>query len=157
MARASANIGSEPFAGFVEFVMKPYFSWLPGSLVAWAALHDVVEFVGGIFLAAGFLTRYVAAALSGTMVSHRRRRPSGGRGEGGPGGAGAGAPEARQSPSLAHKLSFLSHATPNPKESRQDGSKRLKKTIFQKRRPLVKNHAFEPARISSIVFVCVSR
>ena len=23
--------------------MKPYFSWLPGSLVAWAAIHDVVE------------------------------------------------------------------------------------------------------------------
>jgi uncharacterized membrane protein YphA (DoxX/SURF4 family) len=49
--------------------MKPYFSWLPGSLVAWAAIHDVVEFVGGILLAAGFLTRYAATALAGTMVS----------------------------------------------------------------------------------------
>lgn len=66
---AAANIGTEPFNGFVEFVMKPYFSWLPGSLVAWAAIHDVIEFVGGILLAAGFLTRYAAAALSGTMVS----------------------------------------------------------------------------------------
>lgn len=70
---AAANIGTEPFNGFVEFVMKPYFSWLPGSLVAWAAIHDVIEFVGGILLAAGFLTRYAAAALSGTMVSPRKR------------------------------------------------------------------------------------
>ena len=28
-----ANVGTEAFNGFVDFVMKPYFSWLPGSLV----------------------------------------------------------------------------------------------------------------------------
>mmetsp|Transcript_39472 Transcript_39472/g.58091 ORF Transcript_39472/g.58091 Transcript_39472/m.58091 type:complete len:124 (+) Transcript_39472:50-421(+) len=65
----AANVGTEAFDGFVEYVMTPYFSWLPGSLVAWAAAHDVVEFVGGLFLAAGFLTRFVAVSLSGTMLS----------------------------------------------------------------------------------------
>lgn len=63
-----ANIGTEAFNGFVEFVMKPYFSWLPGSLVAWAAVHDVAEFAGGILLALGAFTRYTAAVLTGTMA-----------------------------------------------------------------------------------------
>ena len=49
--------------------MTPYFSFLPGPLELWAALHDYVEFIGGIFFALGFLTRPAALSLMGTMLS----------------------------------------------------------------------------------------
>ena len=49
--------------------MKPYFSFLPGSLDLWAALHDYAEFFGGILFAIGFLTRPAAFTLLITMWS----------------------------------------------------------------------------------------
>jgi len=49
--------------------MKPYFSFLPGSLDFWAAVHDYAEFFGGAFLAIGFLTRPAALSLLITMMS----------------------------------------------------------------------------------------
>jgi putative oxidoreductase len=64
-----ANFGSDPFNGFVDFIMKPYFSFLPGDLTLWAALHDYVEFFGGALFAIGFLTRPAALSLLGTMLS----------------------------------------------------------------------------------------
>mmetsp|Transcript_20776 Transcript_20776/g.41871 ORF Transcript_20776/g.41871 Transcript_20776/m.41871 type:complete len:229 (+) Transcript_20776:3-689(+) len=62
-----ANFGTEAFKGFIDFIMKPYFSFLPGDLSLWAALHDYAEFFGGIFLAIGFLTRPAALSLFLTM------------------------------------------------------------------------------------------
>ena len=47
--------------------MKPYFSFLPGSLETWAAIHDYAEFFGGAFLVVGFLTRPAALSLLITM------------------------------------------------------------------------------------------
>jgi len=64
-----ANVGTPEFQGFVDFIMKPYFGFLPGSLEGWAALHDYAEFVGGICFALGFLTRPAALTLLGTMLS----------------------------------------------------------------------------------------
>jgi len=64
-----ANFGTPEFQGFVDFVMTPNFSFLPGSMEFWAALHDYAEFFGGIFFAIGFLTRPAALALLGTMGS----------------------------------------------------------------------------------------
>merc|ERR1719223_2593623 len=40
-----ANFGTPEFQGFLDYIMVPYFSWLPGPpLEVWAALHDYVEF-----------------------------------------------------------------------------------------------------------------
>mmetsp|Transcript_22356 Transcript_22356/g.50746 ORF Transcript_22356/g.50746 Transcript_22356/m.50746 type:complete len:258 (+) Transcript_22356:83-856(+) len=64
-----ANFGSPEFQGFVDFIMKPYFGFLPGSLEGWAALHDYVEFFGGGLFAIGLLTRPSSAALLATMIS----------------------------------------------------------------------------------------
>ena len=49
--------------------MAPHFSFLPGPLELWAALHDYAEFFGGIFFAVGFLTRPAALSLLVTMMS----------------------------------------------------------------------------------------
>jgi len=63
-----ANLGTPEFQGFVDYIVKPYFSFLPGSPDLWAAVHDYVEFVGGALLAVGFLTRPAALSLLGTML-----------------------------------------------------------------------------------------
>ena len=50
------NVGTPGFDGFVNFVLKPYFGFLPGapeSLSLWAVLHDYVEFWGGALLILG--------------------------------------------------------------------------------------------------------
>jgi len=64
-----ANFGTPEFQGFVDFIVKPYFGFLPvGSPELWAAVHDYAEFYGGIFFALGFLTRPAALSLLGTML-----------------------------------------------------------------------------------------
>jgi putative oxidoreductase len=62
-----ANIGTPEFQGFIDFIIKPYFGWLPGSPVFWSALHDYFEYIGGICFALGFLTRPAALSLFATM------------------------------------------------------------------------------------------
>ena len=64
-----ANFGTPEFQGFVDFIMKPQFGFLPGSPEIWAAIHDYAEFYGGIFFALGFLTRPAALSLLVTMLS----------------------------------------------------------------------------------------
>jgi len=64
-----ANFGTPEFQGFVDYIMKPYFGFLPGSPESWSAIHDYAEFYGGIFLALGFLTRPASLSLLVTMVS----------------------------------------------------------------------------------------
>lgn len=64
-----ANFGTPEFQGFVDFIVKPYFGFLPvGSPELWSAVHDYVEFYGGIFFALGFLTRPAALSLLTTML-----------------------------------------------------------------------------------------
>ena len=58
-----ANVGSPGFDGFVDFIVKPYFGFLPGDPVFWSAIHDYIEFWGGLFIALGFLTRPSAGLL----------------------------------------------------------------------------------------------
>merc|ERR1712083_500352 len=55
--------------GFVDFIMKPYFGFLPGSPEFRSAIHDYAEFYGGILFALGFLTRPAALSLLVTMMS----------------------------------------------------------------------------------------
>ena len=64
-----ANFGTPGFEGFVDFIIKPYFSFLPGDPGLWSALHDYVEFWGGILVAIGLLTRPSAFALFFTMIA----------------------------------------------------------------------------------------
>jgi len=64
----AANFGAPEFQGFVDFIVKPYFSFLPGSPDLWAGLHDYVEFYGGILFALGLLTRPAALSLLVTMM-----------------------------------------------------------------------------------------
>mmetsp|Transcript_107207 Transcript_107207/g.167451 ORF Transcript_107207/g.167451 Transcript_107207/m.167451 type:complete len:230 (-) Transcript_107207:96-785(-) len=64
-----ANFGSDGFNGFVDFIVKPYFSFLPGDPALWSAIHDYAEFWGGLLFAIGFLTRPAAVTLLVTMVS----------------------------------------------------------------------------------------
>jgi len=64
-----ANFGTPEFQGFVDYVMTPHFSFLPGPMALWAAAHDYAEFFGGIFLALGFLTRPAALSLLVSMLS----------------------------------------------------------------------------------------
>lgn len=63
-----ANFGTPGFQGFVDYIAFPYFSFLPGPPEIWSAIHDYVEFVGGICLALGFLTRPAALSLLVTMM-----------------------------------------------------------------------------------------
>ncbi|GAX10763.1 hypothetical protein FisN_14Lh283 [Fistulifera solaris] len=63
-----ANVGTAEFQGFVDFVVRPYFGFLPGPVEIWAALHDYIEFGGGILLALGCLTRPAALSLLITMM-----------------------------------------------------------------------------------------
>lgn len=62
-----ANVGSPEFQGFVDYIVKPYFSFLPGSPETWSAAHDYVEFYGGALFAIGLLTRPAALSLMLTM------------------------------------------------------------------------------------------
>ena len=65
-----ANVGTDAFNGFVDFIVKPYFSFLPGDdPVLWSAIHDYIEFIGGICIALGFLTRLAAFPLFVTLCS----------------------------------------------------------------------------------------
>ena len=63
-----ANFDSEQFKGFTEFIVDPYFSFLPGPSFVWSAVHDYVEFFGGIFFALGLFTRPAALSLLMTMA-----------------------------------------------------------------------------------------
>uniref|UniRef100_A0A6S8ZWK9 DoxX family protein n=3 Tax=Ditylum brightwellii TaxID=49249 RepID=A0A6S8ZWK9_9STRA len=62
-----ANFGTPEFQGFMDYIMTPYFGFLPGSLEFWAAVHDYAEFFGGILFTIGFLTRPAALSLLITM------------------------------------------------------------------------------------------
>ena len=64
-----ANFGTPEFQGFIDYIIKPYFSFLPGSPDLWSAIHDYAEFYGGICFALGFLTRPAALSLLVTMLS----------------------------------------------------------------------------------------
>eukprot|EP00316_Scyphosphaera_apsteinii_P021759 CAMPEP_0119319198 /NCGR_PEP_ID=MMETSP1333-20130426/48721_1 /TAXON_ID=418940 /ORGANISM="Scyphosphaera apsteinii, Strain RCC1455" /LENGTH=176 /DNA_ID=CAMNT_0007325551 /DNA_START=122 /DNA_END=652 /DNA_ORIENTATION=+ len=62
-----ANYGTPGFDGFVDFIIKPYFSFLPGDPSLWSAIHDYAEFWGGFLFAIGLLTRPAALTLLITM------------------------------------------------------------------------------------------
>jgi putative oxidoreductase len=63
-----ANFGTAEFNGFVDYIIKPYFGFLPFSPDLWSAVHDYIEFFGGICFAIGFLTRPAALSLLVTMM-----------------------------------------------------------------------------------------
>jgi putative oxidoreductase len=63
-----ANFGTPQFQGFIDYIVKPYFGFLPGPPELWSALHDYIEFFGGAFLAIGFLTRPAALSLLITLM-----------------------------------------------------------------------------------------
>eukprot|EP00931_Biecheleriopsis_adriatica_P014441 TRINITY_DN116254_c0_g1_i1.p1 TRINITY_DN116254_c0_g1~~TRINITY_DN116254_c0_g1_i1.p1 ORF type:complete len:227 (-),score=27.18 TRINITY_DN116254_c0_g1_i1:50-730(-) len=64
-----ANYGTPGFQGFVDFIVKPYFSFLPGSPELWSAIHDYAEFGGGILLVLGLFTRPASFVLFVTMCA----------------------------------------------------------------------------------------
>ena len=64
-----ANFDSPEFNGFIDYIVKPYFGFLPGPPALWSAIHDYTEFWGGLFFALGFLTRPAALSLLTTMLS----------------------------------------------------------------------------------------
>jgi len=64
-----ANYGSPGFEGFVDFIVKPYFGFLPFDPSLWSAIHDYAEFWGGALFAIGLLTRPAALTLFVTMCS----------------------------------------------------------------------------------------
>lgn len=64
-----ANFGTPGFDGFVDYIVKPYFGFLPGDPAFWSAIHDYAEFWGGVLFAAGFLTRPAACTLLVTMLA----------------------------------------------------------------------------------------
>ena len=64
-----ANFNTPEFQGFIDYIIKPYFSFLPGPPELWSALHDCVEFFGGACFTIGFLTRPASLLLFGTMIS----------------------------------------------------------------------------------------
>lgn len=64
-----ANFGTPEFQGFIDYIIKPYFGFLPGSPDLWSAVHDYAEFFGGICFALGFLTRPASLTLLVTMLS----------------------------------------------------------------------------------------
>mmetsp|Transcript_9225 Transcript_9225/g.29247 ORF Transcript_9225/g.29247 Transcript_9225/m.29247 type:complete len:214 (-) Transcript_9225:197-838(-) len=63
-----ANFGTPGFEGFVDFIIKPYFGFLPGDPALWSALHDYAEFWGGLLVAIGLLTRPASLLLFATMA-----------------------------------------------------------------------------------------
>jgi putative oxidoreductase len=64
-----ANFGTPEFQGFIDYIVNPYFGFLPGPPELWSAIHDYAEFFGGAFFAIGFLTRPAALSLMVTMWS----------------------------------------------------------------------------------------
>ncbi len=62
-----ANFDSNEFKGFTEFIVDPYLHFLPGPGYIWSAIHDYVEFFGGILFALGLFTRPAALSLLTTM------------------------------------------------------------------------------------------
>ncbi|KAL3944998.1 MAG: hypothetical protein SGBAC_000918 [Bacillariaceae sp.] len=64
-----ANFGAPEFQGFIDYIITPYFGFLPGPPELWSAIHDYAEFFGGIFFMLGFLTRPAALSLLVTMMS----------------------------------------------------------------------------------------
>uniref|UniRef100_A0A7R9WSE8 DoxX family protein n=1 Tax=Craspedostauros australis TaxID=1486917 RepID=A0A7R9WSE8_9STRA len=64
-----ANFGTPEFQGFIDYIITPYFGFLPGPPELWSAIHDYVEFFGGALFAIGFLTRPAALSLFVTMLS----------------------------------------------------------------------------------------
>jgi uncharacterized membrane protein YphA (DoxX/SURF4 family) len=64
-----ANFNTPEFQGFIDYIIKPYFGFLPGPPELWSAVHDYVEFFGGICFTIGFLTRPASLLLFGTMLS----------------------------------------------------------------------------------------
>ena len=64
-----ANFGTPAFDGFVDFIIKQKFAFLPGDPALWSAIHDYVEFWGGILFAVGLLTRPAALSLLVTMAA----------------------------------------------------------------------------------------
>eukprot|EP00548_Thalassiothrix_antarctica_P007401 CAMPEP_0194141468 /NCGR_PEP_ID=MMETSP0152-20130528/10874_1 /TAXON_ID=1049557 /ORGANISM="Thalassiothrix antarctica, Strain L6-D1" /LENGTH=232 /DNA_ID=CAMNT_0038840099 /DNA_START=51 /DNA_END=749 /DNA_ORIENTATION=- len=64
-----ANFGTTEFQGFIDFIIKPYFGFLPGPPELWSAIHDYVEYFGGICVSLGFLTRPASLSLLVTMIS----------------------------------------------------------------------------------------
>jgi putative oxidoreductase len=63
-----ANYGSPGFEGFIDYIVKPYFAFLPGDPAFWSAIHDYAEFWGGALFAVGLLTRPAALSLIVSMV-----------------------------------------------------------------------------------------
>ena len=63
-----ANYGTPEFNGFVEYIVQPYFSFLPGPPELWSAVHDYAEYFGGICLVLGLLTRPAALGLLVSML-----------------------------------------------------------------------------------------
>ena len=64
-----ANYGTPEFQGFVDYIVKPYFGFLPGAPELWSAVHDYIEFYGAIFFTIGFLTRPASLLLMSTLLS----------------------------------------------------------------------------------------
>ena len=64
-----ANFGTPGFEGFIDFIIKPYFGFLPGDPALWSALHDYAEFWGGVCVAIGLFTRPASLLLFGTMLA----------------------------------------------------------------------------------------
>ncbi|GMI47332.1 hypothetical protein TrCOL_g3068 [Triparma columacea] len=62
------NFGTDAFNGFTDFIVQPYFGFLPGPATLWSAVHDYVEFFGGGLFALGLLTRPAALSLLSTMI-----------------------------------------------------------------------------------------
>ena len=48
----------------MDFIVKPYFGFLPGEPELWSAIHDYIEWFGGLFVAIGFLTRFSSLLLA---------------------------------------------------------------------------------------------
>lgn len=63
-----ANFDTPEFQGFVDYIVKPYFSFLPGPPELYSAIHDYIEYYGAILLGIGFLTRPAALSLLVTMM-----------------------------------------------------------------------------------------
>lgn len=63
-----ANYGTPGFEGFTDFIVKPYFGFLPGDPSLWSALHDYAEFYGGVALVLGAFVRPASFALAGCMA-----------------------------------------------------------------------------------------
>jgi uncharacterized membrane protein YphA (DoxX/SURF4 family) len=63
-----ANFGTPEFQGFIDYIINPYFGFLPGPPELWSAIHDYAEFWGGACLAIGFLTRPAALSLLVSMM-----------------------------------------------------------------------------------------